>query len=72
MQLRALYPDFREFLRLLNENGAEYLLIGGYAVGYYGYVRATADMDVWVSTSAENAERVRQALAQFGFAADAS
>ncbi len=39
-------PDFKEFLRLLNFHQVEYLLIGGYAVGYYGFVRATGDMDV--------------------------
>jgi len=31
--------DFKEFLRLLNTHGVEYLLIGGYAVGYHGYTR---------------------------------
>ena len=39
-----LPPDFREFLRLLNSYQVEYLLIGGWAVGYYGYVRPT---NVW-------------------------
>jgi hypothetical protein len=39
-----LPPDFKEFLKLLNAQKVEYLLIGGYAVGYYGYPRATADM----------------------------
>jgi hypothetical protein len=29
--------DFQEFLRLLNNQGIEYLIIGGYAVGHYGY-----------------------------------
>ncbi len=43
-----LPPDFKEFLRLLNAHQVEYLLIGGYAVGYYGYPRATADLDIWV------------------------
>ena len=28
----TLPPDFKEFLRLLNTHGVEYLLIGGYAV----------------------------------------
>jgi len=28
--------DFKEFLKLLNEKGVRYLLIGGYAVGYHG------------------------------------
>jgi hypothetical protein len=44
----ALPNDFKEFLRLLNSYQVEYLLIGGYAVGYHGYPRATNDMDVWV------------------------
>ena len=43
-----LPADLREFLKLLNVVRVEYLLIGGYAVGYYGYPRATADMDIWV------------------------
>ena len=41
-----LPSDFKEFLSLLNSNDVEYLLIGGYAVGYHGYPRATNDMDV--------------------------
>jgi hypothetical protein len=44
-------------VRLLNEKRVEYLLIGGYAVGYYGYVRATADMDVWLALNRENAAK---------------
>lgn len=59
--------DFKEFLKLLNENDAEYLLIGGYAVGYYGYPRPTGDMDVWIKISADNAEKVLKSLEQFGF-----
>ena len=38
-----LPPDFKEFLKLLNSNKVEYLVVGGYAVNYYGYPRATAD-----------------------------
>jgi predicted nucleotidyltransferase len=59
--------DFKEFLRLLNEKGVEYLLIGGYAVGYYGYPRATNDIDVWIAIAPNNAERVVAALREFGF-----
>lgn len=64
-----LPPDFKDFLRLLNENHVEYLLIGGYAVGYYGYPRATGDMDVWIAVNAVNARNIIQALQQFGFPA---
>jgi hypothetical protein len=62
-----LPPDFSEFLRLLHENRVEYLLVGGYAVGYHGYPRATLDMDVWVRRDAENATRIVAALKEFGF-----
>jgi hypothetical protein len=63
----TLPPDFKNFLRLLNENAVDYLLIGGYAVAYYGYPRATADMDVWVAIAPANAQRAVQALREFGF-----
>jgi hypothetical protein len=60
--------DFKEFLRLLNANGVEYLLIGGYAVGYHGYPRATNDIDFWIAIHPDNAERMVEVLRQFGFA----
>ncbi len=44
-----------------------YLLIGGYAVAYYGYPRPTADMDVWVAIHPSNAERITRTLREFGF-----
>jgi hypothetical protein len=59
--------DFKEFLQLLNSNKVEYLLIGGYAVGYYGYPRATADMDIWINAAPQNAERLVRVFAAFGF-----
>lgn len=62
-----LPPDFKEFLRLLNAHGVEYLLIGGYAVGYHGYPRATVDMDIWVAVHPSNAEKIVAVLRDFGF-----
>ena len=62
--------DFKEFLRLLNENRVEYLLTGGYAVGYHGYPRATGDMDIWVNPTRENAARIVRVLIAFGFSPD--
>jgi hypothetical protein len=53
---------------LLNAKRVEYLLIGGYAVGYHGYPRATADMDIWVAVNPENADKIVVALKEFGFA----
>ncbi len=62
-----LPPDFKEFLKLLNENKVEYLLIGGYAVGYHGYPRATIDLDVWIAIDSENALKITKTLNDFGF-----
>jgi predicted nucleotidyltransferase len=59
--------DFKEFLKLLNSHGVEYLLIGGYAVNYHGYPRATGDMDVWIAIDRTNADRVAAVLREFGF-----
>ena len=58
--------DFREFLKLLNDAEVEYLLIGGYAVGYHGYPRTTADMDVWVAISTKNATKLVDVFHRFG------
>jgi hypothetical protein len=62
-----LPPDFSVFLKLLNKNDVRYLVIGGYAVGYHGYIRATADLDVWISRDPENADRIVAAVTAFGF-----
>ena len=59
--------DFIEFLRLLNANAVEYLLVGGFAVAIHGYPRATADIDVWVARHEANADRIVAALTEFGF-----
>jgi phage replication-related protein YjqB (UPF0714/DUF867 family) len=67
MAMIPLPPDFGEFSRLLNIHEVRYLLVGDYAVGYHGYVRATADTDVWVSRERKNAEGLVAALREFGF-----
>ncbi len=68
MAMIKLTRDFKEFLSLLNSEKIEYLLIGGYAVGYYGYIRPTKDMDVWIAVDPANLERLVGVLAKFGFA----
>jgi len=58
--------DFIEFLRLLGENGVEYLLVGGFAVAVHEYPRSTADMYVWVARSKDNGRRIVASLRAFG------
>ncbi|MGK0618647.1 hypothetical protein [Meiothermus cerbereus] len=62
-----LSSDYKEFLKLLNEHEVEYLLVGGYAVGYHGYPRYTGDIDFWIAVSPTNAERMVKVMRAFGF-----
>ncbi|WP_330203556.1 hypothetical protein [Cyanobacterium sp. Dongsha4] len=52
---------------MLNLKQVEYLLIGGYAVTYYGYPRSTGDMDIWIAINPDNAEKIVEVLKEFGF-----
>ncbi len=62
-----LNSDFKEFAELLNANGVEYLVVGGYALAAHGHPRYTGDIDFWVSHEAANIERLLKALREFGF-----
>lgn len=64
----VLNQDFKEFIQLLNEHDARYLIIGGYAVAFHGHPRYTKDLDIWIEPDQENAGKLLRALAQFGFA----
>ncbi len=49
-----LNDEFLLFLKCAAGNNLRYMLIGGYAVNYYGYARNTSDMDVWIAPTNEN------------------
>lgn len=66
-----LPDDFRDMLTCLCDAGAQFVVVGGYAVAFHGHPRATKDLDVLVRVDAENAHRVYQALADFGAPIDA-
>ena len=59
--------DFKELLELLNSQGAEYLIVGGYALALHGAPRYTGDLDVYVKPDPDNASRIMEALEEFGF-----
>ncbi len=61
-----LNPDFKDMLSALSRTGAEYLVVGAYALATHGYPRATGDLDLWVRPTTENAHRVWHALIDFG------
>lgn len=58
--------DFVEMLSALCGEGAEFLLVGAYALAVHGHPRATGDLDLWIRPDAANAARVLQALRRFG------
>ena len=62
-----LPPEFSRFLSSLNRHAVDYLVIGGYAVIFHGYVRTTGDIDVWVAVNPDNAKRVEAAIRDAGF-----
>src|SRR5688572_4205479 len=62
-----LPKDLREFIELLNSRNVHYLIVGGYAVAYHGYPRATGDIDFFIEVSQENADKLELVLQQFGF-----
>ena len=49
-----LNKEFLMFLTCAQQSGLRYLLIGGYAVNFYGYSRNTSDMDIWIAPTNEN------------------
>jgi len=61
-----LNNDYKEMLQLLKGNEVRFLVVGAYAMGAYGYPRATGDIDIWILTSGENSKKVFRALNEFG------
>ena len=53
-----LNKDYSEILQILSENDVKFLVVGAYAMGAYGCMRATGDIDLWVMASSENSEKV--------------
>ena len=59
--------DFRNLLELFNKHKVDYIIVGAYALGFYGAPRYTGDLDVFVRPEPANARRIMQALHEFGF-----
>lgn len=61
-----LIPEFKQLLLLLNKHKVNYMLIGGYAVIYYGYIRNTSDLDILLKPDNANRDKLMPALKEFG------
>ncbi len=61
-----LTDDFRDVLVELADAGADFVLVGGWAMAVHGRPRATEDLDVLVRATPANSAKVFAALAAFG------
>ena len=60
-------PDFKDVLELFNVHRVKYIIVGGYALAFYGAPRYTGDIDILIKPDSKNAQRVLSALDEFGF-----
>ena len=61
-----LTKDFVEFIECCVARSVKFLIVGGYALAAHGHPRATKDLEVWVLIDEGNADRLVQALQDFG------
>ncbi|NKB86844.1 MAG: hypothetical protein GKS06_01290 [Acidobacteria bacterium] len=57
--------DTRNFVRHLHEFEVKYVVVGGEAVIFHGYVRLTGDVDFFIANDPDNARRLYSALEKF-------
>ena len=61
-----LNEDYKEMLQILLEENVKFIVVGAYALGAYGFPRATGDIDIWIESTAVNAKKLIRSLARFG------
>ena len=59
--------DFKDLLALFNAHKVDYIIVGAHALAFHGAPRYTGDMDIFVRSDLENAQRILSALDEFGF-----
>ena len=62
----SLSPDFLDFIACLNERHVDFVLVGGYALGVHGVVRATGDIDFLYRRTSKNVRNLCAAMNDFG------
>ncbi|MEO8453499.1 MAG: DUF6036 family nucleotidyltransferase, partial [Gemmatimonadota bacterium] len=62
----GLSPDFQDFIVLLTEHKVDCVLVGGYALGVHGVIRATGDIDFIFRRTTKNVKRLIGAMIEFG------
>jgi hypothetical protein len=60
--------DFKELLELLNKHKVKYVIVGAYALAFYGCPRYTGDLDILICPDRTNATKIIEAIKEFGLA----
>jgi hypothetical protein len=66
--MNIFLDEHLSFLTDLVKEEVSFILVGGYAVIYHGYVRATGDMDIWLKPDNANKEKLLRVLEKHGIA----
>jgi hypothetical protein len=64
--------DFNEVLCAFAKHGVDFMVVGGYAVNFYGFDRSTGDLDIWINPIEENKQKIYDALVFIGYGGDAA
>ncbi|MEO6637935.1 MAG: hypothetical protein ABIN25_06640 [Ginsengibacter sp.] len=59
--------DLINFWKSLNQHDVKYIMIGGFAVNLHGFLRTTADVDLWLKNEIQNRKNIGKALKLFGY-----
>ncbi len=62
-----IQKDFKELLKLFLKHEIDFLIVEGYALAFHGSPRFTGDIDVYIHPNKDNANKILQALDEFGF-----
>ncbi|NLV67810.1 MAG: hypothetical protein GXY14_09065 [Spirochaetes bacterium] len=60
-----MQQDFSDFIMQLNRNNAEFVIIGGVALAFYGFPRYTGDLDIWIQPTLDNVKKVFKTIEDF-------
>lgn len=64
--MNLLSEDTLNLFRLFQKHNVKFILVGGLAVNFHGYARATGDIDVWIKEDTENKKALVNALSEYG------
>jgi hypothetical protein len=68
LNIKHEYPGrHQRVLTIIKKNNVDFVIVGGYAVAFHGYIRTTNDMDIFFRNTSENTNNIENALVNFGF-----